>query len=128
MLLWKIPYFVFRQQSWPLAMALANAIVSLCTSLKYKIIAAAVFLIAEFLIIQFENKWLLISSAVALSTLVLISYARTFTLVFQPSSIFKLYSALITKSPKAVIASFKDKDFRNLPAASLTEAQALCPF
>src|ERR1700693_2127069 len=61
-LFWKIPYFIFRQKSWLLGMAFANAVVSLCTSLKYKVIAAALFLISQFLIIEFENKLLLISA------------------------------------------------------------------
>src|SRR5437879_3743409 len=34
-LCWKIPYWVFRQRSWPLAIAFINAVTSFFGSLKY---------------------------------------------------------------------------------------------
>ncbi len=61
-LFWKVPRFIWNQQSWLLAFAVINAVISFVRSFKRDFVIGTVFLICALLITQFNEKYELLSS------------------------------------------------------------------
>jgi hypothetical protein len=120
---WKIPYLIFKQRSWTLAFVFVSAIISLLRSLRYKFVAGTVFILATFFAVTFSNWTVLVVSIVVILAVLFLSYARMSIFVFQPSSIFHLYSKFIKASPDRVFTTLQDKDIRNLPVERLNDSQ-----
>jgi len=55
-LLWKLPFFVFKQKSWIFAFAVINAVISFFKSIKYNFITGAFFLVSLAIIFGFSNE------------------------------------------------------------------------
>lgn len=81
-ILWKIPYFVFRQRRWVFAFALINTAVSFFQSAKYNFIGSAVFLIAVAAIFNTSSTPLIGISVSAIFLLFTAVYIRRFIFVF----------------------------------------------
>lgn len=123
-LLWKIPYFVFKQKSWLLAFALINAFVSFFTSLKYNFITAAILLISIAIIFVSSNSKLLWLSVSAILITLIVVYIHRFVLVFRPSSLFQIYTKLFSGIREKGVSLFAlDADIRSLPIENLNETQ-----
>jgi hypothetical protein len=120
---WTIPLLILRQKSWIVAFAVTNAVFSLFTSIKYKFILAAVFVLAFFAIFTFERSEVLLTAIAAILCVLIISYVRMAIFVFRPSTVFQIYSRTITESPQKVLLYAQDKDIRALPVQTLNEAQ-----
>lgn len=120
---WRIPYAIFKKGNWILAFALMNAIITTFKSLRVKFVMTAVFLIAMLFIIEFSNPALLAISVFGLLVVLIISYVRMAMFVFQPSSIFQLYSTIIRNSPEYVRKGLTDQEIRALPMNTLTDKQ-----
>lgn len=118
-----MPYFVFKQKSWTLLFAVINAIISLFKSLKIKFVTTTAFLLCMFFIMNFSTPIILLISVVGLTSVLIISYIRISMFVFQPSSIFQLYSQFIKKSPDFVFKTLNDKEIRNLPVERMNDTQ-----
>ena len=123
-LLWKIPFYVFKQKSWILAFALINAAISFFTSLKYNFITAAFFLVSLAIIIGFSNEKLLWLSILSQLVILLIIYVHRFILVFKPSSIFQVHIKFFSGVRKHGSPAFAlDTTIKNLPITSLDQKQ-----
>src|ERR1700690_2046699 len=91
LILWKIPYFIFKQKSWLLAFAFINSTISFFQSFKLNFVASSVFLIAMVLTLNFSNALLLWISILAILSVLSVLYVRKFIVVFQPSVVFQTY-------------------------------------
>lgn len=121
---WKIPFFVYKQESWIFAFALINAIISFFKSIKYNFITAAVFLISLVGTLTLSNTKLLWLSIFSVLTVLAITYIYRFILVFKPSRIFQMHIKIFTGIRKYAAPSFSlDEDMRNLPVAQFDEKQ-----
>ncbi len=126
LIFWRLPQLAYKLRSWIFAVAIVNAALSLFRSLKLKFVTAAVFLISMLFALTFSNHILLIIAIVGLFSVLVVSYARMSIFVFQPSSIFQLYTKVLKKSPTFVTAHFIDAaEIRNLPMERLNDAQIL---
>ena len=123
-LLWKIPFFIFKQRSWILAFAFINSIISFFKSIKYNFIISAFFLASLAVIFSFSNEKLLwFASAVILGVL-LTTYVNRFILVFKPSSIFQVHIKIFSGIRKHGSSYFTlDESIKNLPLEKLDQKQ-----
>lgn len=119
-----IPFFVFKQRSWIFAFAVINAVISFFKSIKYNFITSSFFLVSLAIIFGFSNKILLWLSVFVLFIILLIVYVHRFILVFKPSSIFELYTKVLSGIRKHWASSFAlDDGIKNFPLESLNEKQ-----
>ncbi|HAG49715.1 MAG: hypothetical protein A2X87_00255 [Deltaproteobacteria bacterium GWC2_42_51] len=123
-LLWKIPFFIFKQKSWILAFAFINSIISFFKSIKYSFITSAFFLASVAIIFSFSNEKLLWFATAIILGVLLITYIHRFILVFKPSSIFQVHIKIFSGIRKHGVSSFAlDESIKNLPVASLDQKQ-----
>jgi hypothetical protein len=127
LLLWKIPFFVFKQKSWIFAFALINAVISFFKSIKYNFIVSALFLASFAVVFSFSNEKLLWPAILTIFIILSIIYIHRFILVFKPSSVFQIYMKIFsaTKNYGAKKNSLfaLDENIKNLPVASLDQKQ-----
>lgn len=95
--LWKIPYFIFRQKSWSLAFAVINSVISFFRSLKYSFIVFAFFIVGATAILFFSNKILIWSALFIILIIIITTYVRRFIFIFKPSDIFQSYIKIFSK-------------------------------
>lgn len=123
-LLWKIPYFIFKQQSWILAFAFINSIISFFTAIKYKFIISAFFLASVALIFSFSNEKLLWLAAAVIFVVLLTTYVNRVILVFKPSTILQGYIKIFLAIRKRGSSSFAlDESIKNQPFEKLDKKQ-----
>lgn len=122
--LWKVPFFVFKQWSWVFAFAFINAVISFFKSIKYNFITSAIFLVSLSIIFSFSHEKLLWLATATLLVLLLITYVHRFILVFKPSSIFQVHIKIFLGIRKHGMSSFVlDENIKNLPVKSLDQKQ-----
>lgn len=123
-LLWKIPFFVFKQQNWVLTFAFINAIISFFRSIKYNFITSALFLVSLAIVFSFSDERLLWFAVTVILVLLIITYVSRFILVFKPSSIFQIHIKIFSAIRKHGTSSFSlDENIKNLPLESLDQKQ-----
>src|SRR5438105_350863 len=118
-LFWKLPRFVWKQQSWLFAFAILNAAIGLIRSFKRDFISGALFLISAVLILSSGNQYVLYGSSLVVFALVVFAYALAFARGFRPSAVFQTYTKvfpLIKKGPFLKV----DESVRNLPVEMMT--------
>ncbi|MCK5641890.1 MAG: hypothetical protein KAJ19_13890 [Gammaproteobacteria bacterium] len=123
--LFKLPYFIFKQKSWVLAFALINAVISFFKSIKYNFITSAIYLIALCIIIKFNNTFLLWFSVIALLVILVATYLHRFIQIFKPSTIFQIYSKMVTmlrQAPNKLFPPLED-ELKNLPTKEMDNQQ-----
>jgi hypothetical protein len=96
LLLWKIPFFVFKQKSWIFAFALINAVISFFKSIKYNFIVFALFLASFAVVFGFSNEKLLWPAILVLFIILSLIYIHRFILVFKPSSVFQIHMKIFS--------------------------------
>jgi hypothetical protein len=123
-ILWKIPFFLFKQKSWILAFAVVNTVISFFKSIKYNFIISAFYLVALALTFGFTNPKLLWPAILILFAILLMIYIHRLILVFKPSSIFQLQVKFFAGIRKHASTSFALEDsVKNLPIGSLDQKQ-----
>lgn len=123
-LLWKMPFFVFKQKSWIFAFAVINAVISFFKSIKYNFIIAAFFLVSLAVIFGFSNQKLLWLAILLIFSILSIVYVHRFILVFKPSSIFQVHIKIFSGIRKHATTSFAlEESIKNLPVESLDQKQ-----
>jgi len=123
-LLWKIPFFIFKQRSWILAFAFINSIISFFKSIKYNFIISAFFLASLAVIFSFSNEKLLWFAAAVIFGVLLTTYVNRFILVFKPSSIFQVHIKIFSGIRKHGSSYFTlDESIKNLPLEKLDQKQ-----
>lgn len=123
-LLWKLPFFIFKQKSWILAFAFINSIISFFKSIKYSFITSAFFLGSVAIVFSFSNEKLLWAATTIILGFLLVTYIHRFVLVFKPSSIFQVHIKIFSGIRKHGVSSFAlDESIKNLPVASLDQKQ-----
>jgi hypothetical protein len=123
LIFWQFPLLVLRQKSWTLAFALINAVLSLSKSIKYKFILAAALILAAFAVFTFDVSPIMVVAIVTILLVLLISYIRMAVYVFRPSTVFQVYSRVISSSPSTILLNTPDKEIRGLPVSTLSAAQ-----
>jgi hypothetical protein len=120
---WRIPFFVFKQNSWVFAFVAINAVISFFKSIKYNFIEAALFLVSLAIVFGFSSEILLWTAISTLFTIVLIICIQRLILVFKPSNMLKIFSE-IWKIKQLNISSFAlDESIKNLPVTTLDQKQ-----
>jgi hypothetical protein len=74
-LFWKLPKFVWKQQSWLFAFAILNAAIGFVRSFKRDFISATLFLISAVLILSSRNQHVLWGSSLIVFALVVFAYS-----------------------------------------------------
>jgi len=124
LLLIRLPFFVFKQQSWILAFATFNAIATFFKNLKYSLIFTTVFLAAFAIAIFFPAGVPLLLAIGVLVSLVLLTYVKSFLTALKPTVIFQIYSKLFRGARSLGHSSFAlDAEIRDLPIEQLEPKQ-----
>jgi hypothetical protein len=121
-LLWKLPWFVWKQKSWLLAFAVVNALMSFFYSFRRDFIAGTVFLISAILILNTNNFYTLVSSAAAIAIVVVFAYYVAFRKALMPSAVFQTYKQIFPAIRTSTVLEL-DTSLRNLPVESMTQNQ-----
>ena len=95
-LLWKIPFFVFRQRSWSFVFAFFDAIISFFKSFRFSFITVSFFLISSTIIFGFSNEILLWLAIAVLIVVISAVYIHRFVLVFKPAGVYQVYSIVFS--------------------------------
>jgi hypothetical protein len=82
-LFWKLPRFVWKQQSWLFAFAILNAAIGLIRSFKRDFISGTLFLISTVLILNSVNHYVLYGSSLIIFALVVLAYVLAFVRAFK---------------------------------------------
>ncbi len=100
-ILWKIPFFVFKKGSWILAIATVDVFVSFFKSFKHSFITSSFLIVSVVLILNFSNEWLIWASVLILLFLICVIYVYRLILAFEPSSLYKAYNSFFSVARKA---------------------------
>ncbi|MDE2038275.1 MAG: hypothetical protein KGI69_03590 [Patescibacteria group bacterium] len=124
LILFGIPYFIFKQRSWVLAFAFINSVITFFRTFKFNVVILAVYLITFVLSVYSSNHSILWGTTGILILVLTILYVRKFLAVFQPSMVFKTYLKFFPAIRKAVPTSFAlDPTIKSLPIESLDTKQ-----
>jgi hypothetical protein len=125
LIFWRIPVFLYKQESWILTFALINAIISFSRSIRFIFIGSSVFLVSVATILTSSSNPLLWLATGTILVLLLIAYVYRFVLVFKPSSIFQVHIKLFTGIREQGNKSFfvLDDGIKSLPLTSLDRGQ-----
>jgi hypothetical protein len=116
---WKIPVFVWKQQSWLFAFAVLNAIIGFIRSFKRDFISGTLFILSAALILSSGNQYVLWGSSLILFALVVFSYVLSFVQAFKPSAVFQTYTKIFPLIKKGNLLKV-DESLRNLPVDVMT--------
>ena len=124
LIFWRIPRFVFRKQSWNLAIALGNGAISFFRSFTYNLFVSTSFLVSFVICVVSESKWLLYPAIVVLLVLIVLTYIQSFLAVFRAPALSDLYIRVFSVVRGAVSEAAKlDAPIRTLPVVELNETQ-----
>ncbi len=124
-ILWKVPFFILRQRSWPLAIAFINALASFFGSITYNLFVLAAFLASSSLVLFSHNKGLLWTSIVILFSLMLVAYGRRFISIFRAQKVFRIYERVAGWMPKIQKSTLNlGEKIKDIPYDQLTPEQA----
>jgi hypothetical protein len=121
-LFWKLPRFVWKQQSWLFAFAILNAIIGFIRSFKRDFVSGTLFLISAVLILSSRNQYVLYGSSLIIFALVVFAYALAFVRAFKPSAVFQTYTKVFPIIKKGDFLEV-DESVRNLPVEAMTAKQ-----
>lgn len=96
-LFWKVPFFIFKQKSWVLAIALINSIISSLISFKRAFIISVLYILSAIFIFSFHNKFLLYSATIVVLLTLIFIYGYRFIMIFKSSKVNNFYIALLSK-------------------------------
>jgi len=124
LLLIRLPYFIFKQQSWLLAFATINAVASFFTNLKYGLIFTTIFFASFAGALFLQPGYLLLVAAAILVVLLLVAYVKSFITALKPTVIFQIYSRIFKGARTLGHTSFAlDAEIRDLPIEQLEPKQ-----
>lgn len=98
--LWKIPYFIFRQKSWTVAIAFINSIISFFINIKFNFIASVLYITSLFMILIFSNTIILWLCIIILSCILLIIYVQSLISIFVSSRVHRFYFNFLNLAKK----------------------------
>lgn len=123
-LLWKIPYFIFKQKSWLLAFAAANALIVVFRRFKVAFFITAAYIACLVVIWSTRQPIVLNIAATGILILLLGIYAKSFVAALRPSAIFQVYKKFFPAIRKTDFLKV-DQTLAQLPVETLTSEQAL---
>ncbi|WP_035399421.1 hypothetical protein [Exiguobacterium sp. OS-77] len=122
---WEIPYFIFKQKSWVLAIACINSFITIIISLKQLIVMLSVYLISVFIVINTNNKYAILVVLITLCCFFLYAISKRIIMIFKSSKINDFYRNIIlqpfTDNLRKQIAL--DHTIKNIPFENLDENQ-----
>jgi len=121
-LFWKLPRFVWKQQSWVFAFAILNSIIGFVRSFRRNFISGSLFLISAVLILSSGDQYILCGPPFIIFSLVVFAYVLAFVRAFKPSAVFQTYTKAFPVIRKSEFLKV-DESARNLPVDAMTEKQ-----
>jgi hypothetical protein len=123
-LFWRVPYFMFRQRRWMMALSLVNFLFSFFSALRYNVIVFSSFLISSAVTLSSQSPACSWTASGVLLGCILLTYVRRIMLVFRPTSLLQYYKSFLSKIADHVVTSYAlDETMRNLPMTQLDETQ-----
>ena len=123
-ILWKLPFFIFKQKSWIFAFAVINTVISFFKSIKYNFIIFAFFFVSLAIIFASSSPKLLWPATLLVFIILSMVYIHRFILVFKPSSIFQVHIKIFSGIRKFSSTSFAlEESIKILPVESLDQKQ-----
>jgi hypothetical protein len=121
-LFWKLPRFVWKQQSWLFAFAILNTAIGFVRSFRRDFIAGTLFLISTVLIMRSANQHVLGGSSLVIFSLLVFTYIRAFVRAFKPSAVFQTYTRVFPIIKRGNFLKM-EASARNLPIEAMTASQ-----
>jgi hypothetical protein len=118
-LFWKLPRYVWKQQSWLFAFAILNAAIGFIRSFKRDFISGTLFLISTVLILSSGDQYVLCGSSLIVFALVVFAYVLAFVRAFKPSAVFQTYAKVFPILKKGDFLKI-DESVRYLPVEVMT--------
>jgi hypothetical protein len=123
-LIWKVPRFVLRQESWVLAFAVMHAAILFCRSFTINFVLAAFGLVAAATAVSTSSSTLLWGASVVLLGVTIIMYVRRFISVFKSSFAPEAYRRIFAGARGFVLANYSlDEKLQALPVLTATPDQ-----
>ena len=119
---WKIPYFIWKQQSWLFLFTIINSILSFIINFKRLLITNTALLVSIIFIINIKSIYVLYILILVIFSILCLSYVNAFIKAFKPSAIFQLYKTIIPKIKTTDLLKL-DPSLKNLSITELTEKQ-----
>jgi hypothetical protein len=91
LILWRIPALILKQRSWNLIIAFLDSTISFFKAPKLRFAKLSFFLISMAIILGASNKFILWSSIIAITIIILLVYIQRSILIFKPSGINQIY-------------------------------------
>lgn len=122
---WKTPYFIFKQKSWVLAIALINSIIAFFISFKHTFIISVVYILCAVLIFKSSSTYYLYGSAIFILITLIITFFNRVIMIFKPSKVNIAYINFLSRPIEhTFVPQFKlDENIKNLPLNELSEKQ-----
>lgn len=122
--LWKIPKLIWKANNLILTIAVINVVVSFFYSIKFVFISFALILVCSSLIYLNSNQYILYTSILLLTVLLIIIYIQRFIIILRPSSLYQIHSKIITKLFSFTKDAFKaDETIKITPFEQLSKTQ-----
>jgi hypothetical protein len=125
LLFWRIPYFIFKQKSWVLAIATINSVIAFFFSFKQALIAFAIYIASAVIIFKASNPYILYGSALVILITLIITYFYRFIMIFKSSKVNEFYVDFLSKPRQKKLSQqlILDESLKNLPYHQLSEKQ-----
>ena len=94
---WKTPRFLYRRRSWPFFLACLQTIASVSIDLRYRLLAALLFLASAVLILFSDAPFVLVPSAATIGVLTTISIGKYFKRTVATPSFTAMQRTWITR-------------------------------
>jgi hypothetical protein len=96
LIFWRVPVFLYNQESWILTLAVINAVIFIFHSVRFIFIGSSLFLISLAIVIVSSSEPFLWSAIGVILLLLLATYLHRLILVFRPSSIFQIHTTIFS--------------------------------
>ncbi|QXE01920.1 hypothetical protein [Terribacillus sp. DMT04] len=122
---WKVPYFIFKQKSWVLAVAVINSVIAFIVSIKYAIIFLAIFILSTVIIFNASNIYILYSSTFVILVALILIVLNRYIMIFKTSKVNRFYISFLSKPfNENVLKNITlDESLKELPYDQLNEQQ-----
>ena len=122
LILWKIPRFIWKKQSWLLLFAVLNSVIGFLRSFKRIFVSGTLFLISGVVVLTSSNRYVLYTCSLTILVLLVITYVFAFLRAFRPSAVFQTYKKIFPAVGRSSFLAI-DGSLRDLPVAVMTEKQ-----
>jgi hypothetical protein len=101
-LVWKIPFFIFNQGSWNLAIASIDSLISFFVKPKFRFVKTSFFIVSMAVILFSPNKTLIWCSIFTILIIIILAYIERVTYIIKPTGVYQIYFKVISFYAEAV--------------------------